>query len=178
MRITISNQSSNHINHYPACNCWSIVQLQVLAFLREKYKFLEFHKVPFKKPLAVLHGATWSYIENNNIKRNKWALLLYHETNEFSPRVKDEGGTDQANWALSVLMFQRCLGAAGYRSKHPDWGPKLIPDHSWCRSMLAGKPQNWNHQHWSHAIFDEESRVSVYHSDFRSVNSTCFFYAS
>ena len=28
--------------------------------------------------------------------------------------------------------------------------------------MLADRPQNWNHQHWSHAIFAAESRVGLY----------------
>ena len=30
--------------------------------------------------------------------------------------------------------------------------------------MLAHSHQNWNNQHWSHAIFAGESRVSFYHS--------------
>ena len=28
--------------------------------------------------------------------------------------------------------------------------------------MLEDRPQNWNHQHWSHAWFDDETRVSLY----------------
>ena len=32
------------------------------------------------------------------------------------------------------------------------------------RRMLAHSHQNWNNQHWSHAIFAGESRVSFYHS--------------
>ena len=68
--------------------------------------------------------------------------------------------------------------AAGYQSKHPDWCPRLTPDHSCHHSMFKDRLQNLNHQHWSHAIFDDESRVRLYHSDRVPTNSICFLDAT
>ena len=53
------------------------------------------------------------------------------------------------------------LVAAGYRSRHPDgchFSSSLPPPY------VGKQTQSWNHQHWSHAIFHNESRVSLYHS--------------
>ena len=49
------------------------------------------------------------------------------------------------------------LVATGYRSKHLDQCPRLTPDH------CPDRPQSRSHQHWSHAIFDDESRIILYH---------------
>ena len=71
-------------------------------------------------------------------------------------------------------MVQWRFVAARYQRKHTDQCPKLTPGHR-CRSRtLADRPQNWNHQHLSHAILDDESRVSLYHSGRRAHNSHLF----
>ena len=74
--------------------------------------------------------------------------------------------------SVFVHTVQGRLVAAGHRSRYPERYPKRTPDHR-CR-MLVNRPQNWNHLHWSHAIFDEESRVSLYHSDSRSIEFQLF----
>ena len=66
-----------------------------------------------------------------------------------------------------LVLVQGCLVAVGYRWRHPDRWIRLTPDHRCRRRMLAIWSQNWNHQNWSHAIFDDESMVSPYHSDHR-----------
>ena len=65
-------------------------------------------------------------------------------------------------------MVQGCLVVDGYQSRHPDQCPRLTHHYHCRRSMLADMPQNWNHQHWSHPIFDDESRVSLCRSDHRA----------
>ena len=66
-----------------------------------------------------------------------------------------------------LALVQGCLVAVGYRWSHPDRWIRLTPDHRCRRRMLANWSQNWNHQNWSHAIFNDESMVSPYHSDHR-----------
>ena len=65
-------------------------------------------------------------------------------------------------------MVQRRLVVAGYRSKRPARCPKLTHDlrrrcREWARSH-----RNWKHQQWSHVIFADESRFSLYHCDGRA----------
>ena len=57
-----------------------------------------------------------------------------------------------------VLAVQISLNivAVGYHLRNPDRYLRLTPDH------------RWNHQHWSHPIFVNESRVSLYRSDCRA----------
>ena len=64
-----------------------------------------------------------------------------------------------------VCIVKGCLVAAGYHSKHLDRCPRLPPDRRCHCRMFADRPQNWNHQHWSYAIFNIQSMVSCYHSD-------------
>ena len=61
-----------------------------------------------------------------------------------------------------VDMVQRCLAAAGYRSRHPAWCPILTIGRHHHRHMLAHRHQNWNHQHWSHVFFADGSMVSLH----------------
>ena len=65
-----------------------------------------------------------------------------------------------------VHMIKRHLVAAGYHAWHSGQYPRLNPGYCCCPHLLADRPQSWNHQHWSHAIFDDESRSrsSLYHS--------------
>ena len=67
-----------------------------------------------------------------------------------------------------VHMVQGLLVAVGYHSRHPGRCPRLNHHHRCRRRMLADMPQTWNHQHWSHPMFHDESRVSLYHSDYRA----------
>ena len=61
-----------------------------------------------------------------------------------------------------AYMVQGRLVEVGYRRRHIDWCPKPTV-HRCHHHMLADRPQNCNHQHWSHAIFDDESRAHLYY---------------
>ena len=69
---------------------------------------------------------------------------------------------------VSVRTVQRCLIAAGYHSRRPARCPRLTYDHRQRRRVWARWHRNWNHQHWSHVIFADESRFSLYHCDGRA----------
>ena len=76
--------------------------------------------------------------------------------------------------SVFVCTVQRCLGAAGYRSRHLDRFPKLTPDHRHRRRrMLAHNHQNWNHQQQSLVVVADESILNIYNCgyarDFRRV---------
>ena len=77
---------------------------------------------------------------------------------------------DLIRQTLHCVFFhpvKRCLVAAGYRSRHPNWCPKLTPDH--CRHhMLSHMDQNWNHQHWSHVLFVDGFIFSPYNCNGRA----------
>ena len=68
-----------------------------------------------------------------------------------------------------VCTVQKRLVVAGYIPRHPNWCPRLIHNHRYHQWLLEDRPLNWNCQHYSHAIFDDESRVILYHSDHRAV---------
>ena len=62
-----------------------------------------------------------------------------------------------------VHTIQICLVASGYRWRDPEARcPRLTFDHRVCRHMLAHRHHNWNHQHWAHVLFADESIVSIY----------------
>ena len=44
----------------------------------------------------------------------------------------------------------------------------LTHDHRRRRRVWTGRRRNWNHQYWSHVIFTDESRCSLYHCDGRA----------
>ena len=66
-----------------------------------------------------------------------------------------------------VHTVQGRLVAAECHQKHPGRCPKLTPDHNCRRRMLADKLENWNYL-LSYVIFDDESRVSLYHAGRRA----------
>ena len=65
---------------------------------------------------------------------------------------------------IVVCKVQRCLVMVGYRPGLSRC-PRMTPDHHhpWCK--LVHHHRNWNHQHWSHVIFADKSRVKLYHSN-------------
>ena len=67
-----------------------------------------------------------------------------------------------------VCMVQGRLVAAEYHSRHSDWCPRLTYHHRCRRRMLADMPPNWDHQHWSHPILDNECRISLYNCNGRA----------
>ena len=60
-------------------------------------------------------------------------------------------------WSREV----KCLEVDGCRRKHHNRYPRLTLDHRHLRRILVHHHQNWNHQHLSHIIFTDESRVSL-----------------
>ena len=65
----------------------------------------------------------------------------------------------------SARTVQRHLVAAGCRSRRPARCPRLTHDHRRQRRVWARWHWSWNHQHWSHVIFADESRYSLNHCD-------------
>ena len=63
---------------------------------------------------------------------------------------------------VSARTVQR-LVAAEYRSRRPARWPRPTHDHRRRHRVWARRHRNWNHQHWSHVIFADESRFSLYH---------------
>ena len=50
-----------------------------------------------------------------------------------------------------LVLVQGRLTGARYRSRHPDRCLRLTHHHRCRCRMLEDRPQNWNHQLWSHA---------------------------
>ena len=69
----------------------------------------------------------------------------------------------QIRRSVFVCMVQRRLVTAVDSSRHPDRCPELILDT--LRRLVVHHQQKWIHQHWSHVIFADESRVILYHAD-------------
>ena len=113
-------------------------------------------------------GATWPSIEDDHITRSPGSSP-YHEAKEFSLSVQDHSGADRVDRTQCLCTIQKRLVVAGYLPRHPNRCPRLIHNHRCHQWLLEDRPLNWNCQHWSHAIFDDESRVSLYHSDNRAV---------
>ena len=86
----------------------------------------------------------------------------------YSAVQNQDGAIRRTGRPVVVRMVQGRFVEAGYQSRHPDRCPRRTHHHRCRRRMLADMHSNWNHQHWSHPIFDDESRVSLYHFDHRS----------
>ena len=141
---------------------------QVLSFLRRRCRELpECRKVPAKSCMFCswgqqsYPGAMRASIKGDHIKRKTAPFSISWSEWVFSQRPGSGWGC-----AFFCTVPGRLVSAA-YRSRHPDQCPRLTSGRSCCRLMLADKRQYWSHQHWSHPIFDDESRVSLYQSDHR-----------
>ena len=66
---------------------------------------------------------------------------------------------------VSAQTVQIRLVAAWYHSRYPARCPRLTHDHRHWLSVWARRHRSWNHRHWSHMIFADESRFSLYHCD-------------
>ena len=63
---------------------------------------------------------------------------------------------------VTLRMAQGGLVAAECRPRHPDWWPRLTPNHRHCRYMLARRLHTCNCQDSSHVLFADESIVCLY----------------
>ena len=92
------------------------------------------------------------------------ALILIMRRNRFLSSSKTRVELiRRTGRRVSARTVQRCMVAAGYRSRRPARCPKLTHDHRHRCRLWARRHRNWNHQHWSHVIFADESRFSLYH---------------
>ena len=71
----------------------------------------------------------------------------------------------ELHWRVIVFTAQERASAAGCHSRHPHCCSRLTPHRCGCCCVMADRPQKWNHQHWSHVIFDDECKASLNHSD-------------
>ena len=103
------------------------------------------------------------------IPRADHALIRIMRSNRFlsSSRIR-VGLIRPTGRCVSIRTVQRCLVAGGFRSRRPARYPSLTHDHHRRCRLGARRHWNWNHQHWSHVIFADESRFSLYHCDGRA----------
>ena len=64
-----------------------------------------------------------------------------------------------------VRMVQRCQVAVGYLSRHSDRYSDWILTIVAAAACWHTGTRNWNHQHWSHMLFTDESIVNHYNCD-------------
>ena len=62
-----------------------------------------------------------------------------------------------------IFLVQRRLIVAEYRSRRKARCPRLALDRRHLLRILVHRHKNWNHQDWSHVIFADASRISLYH---------------
>ena len=103
----------------------------------------------------------WASVENDYTKRGSF-LSLYHEEEQVSLSVEDQGGAE-----LNEVF---CLPAWTFSSgwilfKTSKQMIQTDTDHRHLRHILLCRHQNWNHQYWSHMIIADESRFSLYQCD-------------
>ena len=142
---------------------------QILDFLRRRYQGLEdCYKVPADRESNIL---TQGYVGIYWKKGVKGCRILFRimKWNSFRsvPRIQVEL-IRLTGCLVFVHAAQGRLKAVGYLWRHSDQCPRLSPNHHRCHRMLADRPQKWNHEHWSHAIFKDESTVSLHHSVHRA----------
>ena len=116
------------------------------------------HRV--RESSSITLGLYWHLLETTTSKEDhaplcimRWKCFL----SAFRIRVKLFRQIERRVFISTVHVGR--LVAAGYRSRYPEQCCRLAPDHCRHRRMLADRPQNWNHQHWSDVIFSDESRA-------------------
>ena len=146
-------------------------------FLRGRCReFPGCHKVLYKSPTRYLWeqqsypGTTWRGYLLKKMASKRLCPSPHHVAKEFAANVHYQGEAVQTNWIPCLCLHRPKTFNSSWISLTTS---RLIHQtDSWlyhCRlCMLAGKLRNWNHQHWSHAIFDDEFRVRLYHSDRRA----------
>ena len=166
IKITIWNQFGNHANQCPACNHWKYCSVLISRTFPEgdvenywSVKRWHLHHVRENNNLTQgLRGHLFKAIASKEYH----AILLILRWKSFLSASRSRWG--RSGRPVIVRTVQGRFVAAGYRS-HPGRCPRLTPHRCCGRHMLADRPQTWNHQRWSHAIFDDDPRVSLYHSD-------------
>ena len=69
----------------------------------------------------------------------------------------------QASWSAFFVRGADITNCPQGSVAHLYW--RLTPEHRRRHCMLAHRHQNWNHQHWSHLLFADESIISLYKSN-------------
>ena len=166
---------SMYANYHPKSKCKSCQPIfgmhllkllfgsQVVGFFRGRYReLLECNKVPFQTSCVVFVRPVvvrWNRLKITWKKNRTLSRIMRGNRFLAAPGIGVEL-IRRIRRRVVVRTVQRRLVPAGYRSKHSDrWSRLTLPDHRrHCR-------MNWNHQHWSHVIFVDESKVSLYHYD-------------
>ena len=92
-----------------------------------------------------------------------------HEGKQVSLIVESQGRADQANWTSCFCPHvPKTFDSSWVSLKTSSQMPTRTHDHR-CRCYgWTCRQWNWKHQHWSHVIFADESRFSLYHCDGRA----------
>ena len=156
------------ISHLEFLN--SLFGCLVLGCLRGRYRGThECHKVAPPKSSVLLGrleklsqshmGIDWRWAQQGKTMPFIWIMMRNGCLSLSRIRVELSRRTGRC---VSAQMVQRRLVAVEYRSRRPARCPKLTHDHS---RLWAHRNRNWNNQSWSHVIFANESRFSLYHCD-------------
>ena len=168
-------QSCQPISHLEFLN--SLFGCLVVGCLRGRYRWVqECQKVASPKSSAVFGrpkelsvghmviGCGWPHQGKPVPLSESWTETgIFHRRESSRVELIRRTGP-----RVSVRTVQRCLIAAGYHWRRPARCPRLTYDHRQRRHVWARWHRNWNHQHWSHVIFADESRFSLYHCDCRA----------
>ena len=141
----------------------------VLVLLGRCRELRECHKATSKKSGAMLVTSSfircYMGISRRRLHENKTvSFFVSWRLGQVSLSVQDHDGADQANTHHNFVYTVQSLVMAGYRSRHPNKFPRLFPGLRHLRRSSVHCHKNWNHQHWSPVIFDDEFRVSPNHS--------------
>ena len=131
-------------------NYWSFTRCQVLHPVREGSNLTRGLRGHLLKTIA-------SKEDRALLRILRWKSFL------SASRISEEL-ICQFGRTVVVRTAQGRLVANRSHPRHPDRCLWLAPDHRCHHRLLANRRQIWNHQHLSHTIFDDESRVSLYHS--------------
>lgn len=100
--------------------------------------------------------------------REDRAILRLCRTNRFmtASRIRAEF-LRRTGRHISVRTVRRRLLVAGYKSRRPARCPRLTDEHRQRRRRWARRHRQWDIRHWSHCLFTDESRFTLFHTDGR-----------
>ena len=171
MQITISHQCGNHAaKQYLACSYWKYCFVVRSGGFTEgdvenSWNVTRYHLISCSPCLREQQVLPRGYADNYWRWSHQKKTVTFNVSRWKNFLQVSRIGAELINWPWRpVHTVQGRLLATGQRPRHPDRWPRLTPHHRCHCRILAGRPQIWNHQHWSHAILDDESMVGLWSS--------------
>ena len=158
--------------------CWQFLSICILWLIVPCYLMWVFKWIKFLESLKSLNvlrrfretGRVIQRPQGHRLAmttpRKDCALIRIMRRNRFlSPSRFRVELIRRTGRLVSARMVQRRFVAAGYHPRRPARCPRLTYEHRRQRRVWAHGYRNWNHQHWSHVMIADESRLSLYHCD-------------